>query len=135
MVRYVNVIDCKGQGLAHRKILSYFKEFAAGDAVNSVPDQLACAFLVGVGTIAAGFINTAKAAFWSEYQKRMSKVISGDPFRHSRDFAERFDRATMPVEVGGELSTGDDGHCCIGVAHTVFTDEEGTVFRLSQTQH
>ena len=80
--------------------------------------------------ITAGLINTAKAAFFDELQKRKTKVISGDPFRHSRDFAERFDRAAMPVDVGGELSAGDDGHCCVGVAHTPLVDKE-----FKPTQH
>ena len=127
VVRFVNVIDWNGAGLGMRKILSYSKEFARGDSGSAVPIWVTTAYLVGVNMIAAGLINTTKSAFWDEIQKRKTQVISGDPFRHSRDFAERFDRATMPVDVGGELSAGNDGHCCVGVAHTVLTDEEGTI--------
>ena len=123
VVCYGNVIDWNGAGLGHRKLISYTKEFSAGDAPKTVPNLLACAFLVGVNTIAAGLINTAKAAFLNEDLKRRTEVISGDPFQHSHDFAERFDRAIMPVDVGGELSAGDDGHCCVGVAHTALTDK------------
>ena len=123
VVRYVNVLDFIGMGFGHRKIMGYAKEFNAGNAGLAVPQGLcAASYLVGVNTIAAGLFNTVKMAFLNEDQKRKTHVISGDPFRHSRDFAERFDRATMPVDVGGELSAGDDGHCCVGVAHTALTD-------------
>ena len=131
VVRFVNAIDCNGAGLGHRKILGYAKAFAAG--VNVVPIWASATHLVGVNTFAAGLFNTTKSTFLNEAQRRTTKVISGDPFRHSRDFAERFDRAIMPVDVGGELSTGDDGHCCVGVAHTELTDEEGITLRLHPT--
>ena len=89
VVRFVNVIDNKGVGIGHRKILSYAKEFSAGDAALTIPTSPSAIFLVGVNSIATGIINTAKAAFFSESQKRKTQVISGDPFRHSNDFAER----------------------------------------------
>ena len=95
-----------------------------GDAQNTVPKALSAAtYLVGASTIAAGIINTGKLAFLNEVQKHKTQIISGDSFRHSNDFAERFDHSAMPAGVGGELSTGSDGHCCIGVDHTALADK------------
>mgnify|MGYP007125889387 CR=1 FL=1 len=62
-----------------------------------VPISSSAVVLVGVNSIAAGIINTAKAAFLNEVQKRKTQVISGDPFQHSRDFAARFDRLPPPT--------------------------------------
>ena len=133
VVRFVNVIDCNGAGLGHRKVLSYAKEFSGGGGGNAVPIWASAIYIVGVNMIAAGIIITAKAAFFNEVQKRRTNIVSGDPFRRSRVFTERFNRAAMPVGVGGELSAGNDGHCCVGVAHTALTDDEGTFSRLYST--
>ena len=109
---------------------TYSKAFARGDAGSSVPIWVSTAYLVGVNMIAAGIINTAKTAFFDETHKRKTQIIRGNPFQHSRDFAERFHRAAMPVAVGGDLSTGDDGHCCVGGAHTALTDEDSIATQL-----
>ena len=38
-------------------------------------------------------------------------------FATSSDFAARFERNAMPLDVGGTLVAGVDGRCCLGVTH------------------
>ena len=99
------------------------KELVAGDASQTVvPSMTAAAYFLNLNNGAASLINVAKKLFWNENQKQYTKVISGDPFSASADFVERFERAKMPADVGGELRTGTDGHCCLGVEQPALRD-------------
>ena len=52
-------------------------------------------------------------------------LINGpDPFATSAKFAACFERSALPSVIGGELTTGTDGHCCLGVEQPALCDED-----------
>ena len=51
-------------------------------------------------------------------------IAGSDPFSVSADFAARFERSALPSDIGGELTTGTDGHCCLGVEQPALCDED-----------
>ena len=51
-------------------------------------------------------------------------ILSGDPFGASAEFAARFERSALPSDIGGELTTGTDGHCCLWVDQPALCDED-----------
>ena len=69
---------------------------------------------VGANAIGVGVFNLAKRLFMNDHQVNTSLLLRGDPFA-STEFAERFNRSTLPADVGGEARDGGDGHCCTGV--------------------
>ena len=42
----------------------------------------------------------------------------------SNHASARFERSALPSDIGGELTTGTDGHCCLGVEQPALCDED-----------
>ena len=117
------LIDVKGVSFAHRKLLPYTKEFISGqgNATNSV--FAAAGYILNISSVASSLYNTAAKVFQNEGQRRRTTLMSGDPF-DSANFAARFERSALPSDIGGELKTGADGHCCLGVEQPALCDED-----------
>ena len=61
----------------------------------------------------------------------LKELFSGDDaFAHDR-FAARFERRSMPADCGGELRTGEEGDCCLGVEHPRLSDKDALWERYS----
>ena len=70
---------------------------------------------MGVNAIAQSFFNVASRLFLVKNQTSRTILLSGNPFA-STEFDARFERRTLPADISGELQSGRDGHCCVGVA-------------------
>ena len=122
----VNIVSFIGLGFGHRDlILGYAKEWTTGEAGKTMPDLRSVTYLVGVNTIGSGLIKGAKAAFMNRHIQATTRVIVGVPFLNSNEFAGLFHRGTLPKDLGGDASTGEDGHCCLGVPQPCLADEGG----------
>ena len=62
--------------------------------------------------------------FQSKSERNSTILLSGDPFAASADFAARFERSALPSDIGGDLTTGADGHCCLGAEQPALCDED-----------
>ena len=69
---------------------------------------------MGANAVGIGVFNLAKRLFFTEQQVNTTILLRSDSFA-SAEFAERFDRTSLPADVGGEAQDGSDGHCCTGV--------------------
>ena len=81
-------------------------------------------YILNVSTVASSFYNISMKLFQSDRSRRRTTLLSGDPFAASADFAARFERSALPSDIGGELTTGTDGHCCLGVEQPALCDED-----------
>ena len=99
------------------------KEFISGQAAHTNCAFAAASYALNVSSIATTLINTITKVFQNESQRSNTTLISGDPFA-SADFAARFERSALPSDIGGELTTGTDGHCCLGVEQPALCDED-----------
>ena len=66
----------------------------------------------------------------SEHQADSTTVLKDDLFS-SAAFAARFERSTLPENVGGEARFGSDGHCCVDVALPGPSNEAAVWMRYS----
>ena len=126
VVRFAIVINLEGTGLGHRKTIPYIKEFSGGDSVWVAPDVGSTAHVVCCGKVAASIYALAdRMGLFSAAIQATTFLIAGtDPFAASSDFAASFDRSAMPSDIGGELVTGTDGHCCLGIEQPALCDED-----------
>ena len=123
VVRYNYVVDLQGATLAHRKLFPHLKEWIGGDANETVPPLRSKSHCVGVGSVTAKLGKFALNTFANEHHRQTTVLLSGDPFDDA-DFAARFSRACLPADVGGELRTGADGRCCLGIELPTLNDTE-----------
>ena len=105
-------------------MLPYMKEFISGEANHSNSVAVAAVYILNVNAIASSLYNTTATVFQNESQRSKTILLSGDPFVASTDFAARFERSALPADIGGELTTGTDGHCCLGVEQPALCDED-----------
>ena len=85
------------------------------------------------GTVAGIFTLACRMGFIAHHYQASVFLITGpDPFSASPDFATRYNKSDMPSDIGGELTTGTDGHCCLGVEQHVLCDEESLWARYSK---
>ena len=112
--------------MAHRKLLSHAKVMVRGEATRSVPSMMSSTYFVGASHAwsvlytffqGSGLVN-------SHIARTTTIIVGQDPFTASAEFASRFKRSAMPVDVGGELKSGEDGYCCLGVEQPALCDED-----------
>ena len=125
MVLHRLLIDGKGLSFTHRKLLPYVKEFSSGQAGTTFCVEAAATYLLNANAVAASIYNVyVKLRLVSTESERSSTfILRSDPFASSADFGGRFERSTLPSDLEGELTTGRDGHCCLGVEHPTLCDE------------
>ena len=70
---------------------------------------------MGVNAITQKLYNLASRLFLNKEDISKTLLLRGNPFA-SAEFDARFELRTLPVDIGGELQSGSDGHCCVGVA-------------------
>ena len=92
------------------------------DAAQLIERAISVCIQVGANAFGVGLYNLAKRLFLNDYQASTILLLRGDPFA-SAEFAERFDRSSLPADVGGEARDGSDGHCCVGVVLPGPSDE------------
>ena len=92
--------------------------------MHSVPPMLKFTHCVRASRAASGIVNFGKSAFLSKSQQNNMALLSGDPFVTSSHFAMRFERSALPADVGGTLTNGTDGHCCLGVNLPALSDPD-----------
>ena len=128
VVRFTFVIDLEGMGIGHRKCIPHIKEFVGGDFTRVVPNGCSTgnAHFVRSGKVFAHlFALCCRMGVLSSRQQATTFLIAGlDPFATSAKFAARYDRSALPSDIGGELTTGIGGHCCLGVAQPILCDED-----------
>jgi len=126
VVRCRALIDAKGLSIAHHKLLPYIKEMTS----LSSPDKdtssasITAIYILNINSVVSSLYNTIVKVLQSESQRSVTTLLSGDPFAASADFAARFERSALPSDIGGELTTGADGHCCLGVEQPALCDED-----------
>merc|ERR1712096_406549 len=84
----------------------------------------AATYVLNVNSVASSLYNVSAKVFVREIQRKKTTFFSSDPFAASADFAARFERSAVPSDIGGELTTGTDGHCCLGVEQPALCDED-----------
>ena len=72
-------------------------------------------YVVGVGRVVAEIVTLALGSVDARTNATTLIVHGVDSFASAK-FASRFERALMPKDIGGDLISGTDGHCCLGVA-------------------
>ena len=122
LVQVKVIIDMRRGNIRHRKLLPHLKEYLASDANETVPDLAAHTYILNINATVSSIFNIVKGSVMNEHQKNTCTLISGDPFVSSLNFADRFERSAMPADVGGELRTGEDGHCCLEVWQPALSD-------------
>ena len=126
VVRFTFVIDLKGVDIGHRKCIPYIKEFVGGDFKRVVPNGCSTTHFVRSGKVSANlYALLCRMGVITARQLATTFLIAGpDPFAASAKFAARYDRSALPSDIGGELTTGTDGHCCLGIEQPTLCDED-----------
>ncbi len=70
---------------------------------------------MGANAITQSLYNLVSRLVLDKDQISKTILLRGNPFA-SAEFDARFERRTLPAEISGELQSGSDGHCCVGVA-------------------
>ena len=123
---FAQVIDLEGMSAGHRMLIPYTKEFVGGDSVLVVPDMRSTTHFVRSGKVFANlYALFGRIGVITARQLATTFLIAGpDPFAASAEFAAHYDKSALPSDIGGELTTGIGGHCCLGVAQPILCDED-----------
>ena len=126
VMRFTFVIDLEGADIGHRKCIPYIKEFVAGDFTRVVPTKCSGTYLVRSSNVFASlFALFGRMGLVSAKQQAKAFLIAGpDPFTASAEFAVCYERSALPSDIGGEVTTGTDGHCCLGVKQPTLCDKD-----------
>jgi len=112
VVDYTFLVDFRGTGFGHRKVLPLVKEVTAGDAIECgwAPSSV---WFVGMNAIAMSLVGFGLKTFCKDGPSTPT-VLSSTPFQTSASFRSNFLPNTVPADIGGDLRLGEDGHCCVG---------------------
>ena len=75
------------------------------DAAQLIERAISVCIQVGANAFGVGLYNLAKRLFLNDYQASTTLLLRGDPFA-SAEFAERFDRSSLPRTLEERRETG-----------------------------